>query len=214
MGFDEAYQDDPAMFGVAPEATLRRFLDRLDPGQPVLDVGAGQGRNALYLARAGLTVDALDPSVPAMERLAGRAQQEGLPLWAHAGRFEAFEPVGTYGTILLYGLFPILTRVEIERAVARSTALIAPGGVVFVTAFTTEDAGYEARREAGRPMIALHSFEEPDGGVRTWLEPGELRSLFVDWDEVWYREAIGPDHRHGRSPPERHAWVEAVFVGG
>ena len=49
-GFNEAYARVDGLFGGEPERTLVRFADRLDRRRPVLDVGCGQGRNALWLA--------------------------------------------------------------------------------------------------------------------------------------------------------------------
>ncbi len=45
-GFDSAYADTRDLFGGGPESTLVRFADMLDPERPVLDIGAGQGRNS------------------------------------------------------------------------------------------------------------------------------------------------------------------------
>jgi hypothetical protein len=50
-----------------------------------------------------------------------------------------------------------------------------------------------------------------DHGSRTYLEPGELRSLFSDWQVVDSWEGLGPEHRHGTGPVERHGLAEAVF---
>jgi SAM-dependent methyltransferase len=60
--FDAAYSSSDRYFGDGPEKLLTEYSGILDPGRPVLDVGAGQGRNALYLAGAGFEVDAIDPS--------------------------------------------------------------------------------------------------------------------------------------------------------
>ena len=53
-----------------------------------------------------------------------------------------------------------------------------------------------------------------DGTVRTYLEPGELPKLFRGFSVVHYEERLGPEHRHGDGPPERHALAEAVMRRG
>ena len=71
-------------------------------GGPVLEVGAGTGRIALPLARAGHAVTALDPS-PAMLAIAReRASMEGLPLTFLEGRLPgAGLPPAAFATIIL-----------------------------------------------------------------------------------------------------------------
>jgi len=60
--FDDAYIKSDGYFGEQPEKILVTHLAYLDKGLPVLDIGSGQGRHALYLGGEGFTVDALDHS--------------------------------------------------------------------------------------------------------------------------------------------------------
>lgn len=52
----------------------RRFLKN----GLILDLAAGRGRNALYLARLGFSVDAIDRDEQALRELADRAKEDGL----------------------------------------------------------------------------------------------------------------------------------------
>ena len=52
-------------------AIVERFSGRAEAGR-ALDIAAGDGRNALWLAQNGFTVDAVDISDVALERCAGR----------------------------------------------------------------------------------------------------------------------------------------------
>ena len=67
MSFDADYRSTEQYFGITPEPLLTRHAARLDPERPVLDVGMGQGRNALWLAERGFCVDGIEPSVVAQE---------------------------------------------------------------------------------------------------------------------------------------------------
>jgi SAM-dependent methyltransferase len=66
-----------------PSAFVEEWLPRLgiDSAQPrALDIGCGAGRNALYLARLGWQVDALDISQVALDRLTAAAAQDKLSI--------------------------------------------------------------------------------------------------------------------------------------
>ena len=87
------------------------------------------------------------------------------------------------------------------------------GGVVFATTHTTDDVGCVARTRAPGDwqIIEPGSFRLPDGNVRTYLVPGELVTSFAPLEVVDSWEGLGPEHRHGDGPPERHAIARAVF---
>lgn len=203
--WDTNYRETRNVFGVDPAPMLKRHADLVAGGLPILDVGCGQGRNSFFLARMGHEVHALDSSRVAVGQTAAVAETEGLRISTQAGVLdEVPRPTDGFGAIMVFGLIPILSRAEIDHMVASIESLIAPGGLLFITAFTTEDPKYVAHgRDAESPKY--------DHGSRTYLEPGELRSLFSDWQVVDSWEGLGPEHRHGNGPVERHGLAEAVF---
>ena len=212
MDFDGSYASTPALFGESPDALLVDHVHRLDPSRPVLDIGAGQGRNALFLARRGLAVHAIDPSEPAIAQLRLAAADEGLDLRADALSFDAVRaPSGGCGAVLVFGLVPILDRAGVDSLVACVSELTAPGGHAFVTCFTTHDPRYVERsrswtRGAGGTLLS------PAGAPWTYLEPGELPALFESFfDVAHHRQGLGPWHRHGAGEPERHGVAEVVL---
>ncbi|HEB85332.1 MAG TPA: methyltransferase domain-containing protein [Bacteroidetes bacterium] len=214
IDFDAVYREFPDYFGRDPDPLLASYVHLLDTSRPVLDVGAGQGRNALFLAELGLPVVALDPSRVAVDTIARIAQEREWPIRIFHDDLASFEASEhSFSAILLFGLLQVLTREEIDSLPGRLNDWIMVGGYLFVTAFTTLDDGYR-RTRAKWEEIGPHSFRSGEGEVRTWLEPGELPRLFAGYEMVHYREGLGPLHRHGDSPLERHAKVEAVFRVG
>lgn len=75
--YDAMYAVVSAAFGAHPDPLLAEHWRRLDPALPVLDVGCGQGRNALFLAQRGLTVVGIDPSEVAAGATRAAATAEG-----------------------------------------------------------------------------------------------------------------------------------------
>jgi len=205
--WDTNYRETQNVFGADPAPILVRHAKLLEDGLPILDVGCGQGRNSFFLARLGHEVHALDPSTVAVEQTAAVAEGEGLQITTQVGVIEdVHRPESGFGAILVFGLIPILTRAQIDAMVASIESLIAPGGLLFITAFTTEDPKFEAHGPETHPAD-----EDYDHGSRTYLEPDELRSLFAGWQVIHYWEGLGPEHRHGDGPVERHGLAEAVF---
>lgn len=66
-----------------PSALLEHWASRLQGTRPApraIDLACGRGRNALFLARRGWQVDAVDISTVALARLRAAAEAEGLPV--------------------------------------------------------------------------------------------------------------------------------------
>ena len=66
-----------------PSALLAHWAGRLQATSAApraIDLACGSGRNALFLARSGWHVDAVDISPVALERLRAAAEAEGLPV--------------------------------------------------------------------------------------------------------------------------------------
>lgn len=89
-----------------------------------LDVACGAGRNALYLARIGLTVDAVDISSVALAK--GRSQAADLPInWLKQDLDDGFVCPSNYDLVvnIRYVNLPLLDRL---------VAALKPGGVLLV----------------------------------------------------------------------------------
>jgi tellurite methyltransferase len=211
MNYDETYGRFEDFFGTEPTEILVRYCDLLRKDAPVLDVGAGQGRNSLFLARKGFHVDAIDPSKVSVEAVSLAATKESLPVRAHLCGFETFAPdVDSYSGILLFGLLQILSRQSLDLLRKKVTRWTAERSLLFVTAFTTGDPSYR-RSLDGLEGVGKNSFVDGEGNVRTYLEPGEILTLFPGFTAVYHHEGMGAEHTHGGRPPHRHYSVEAVL---
>ncbi|MBW2412362.1 MAG: methyltransferase domain-containing protein [Deltaproteobacteria bacterium] len=58
-------------YSTTPSQIVRNYFE-LAPGKNALDIGAGNGRNSLFLARQGFSVDAVDISDEGLKQFAGR----------------------------------------------------------------------------------------------------------------------------------------------
>jgi 2-polyprenyl-3-methyl-5-hydroxy-6-metoxy-1,4-benzoquinol methylase len=139
----------------APSRLLVEHRHLLPAGR-ALDVACGDGRNALWLARQGYAVDAIDIAFAGLARLAAAAQREGLVVRPIQANLEEIPlPRDRYAVVvncryLQRTLFPAL------RGAVR------PGGVIVFETFLREQA------RIGHPRNPAFL-----------LEPGELRAEFA-----------------------------------
>lgn len=211
MQYDNAYRKTPDFFGTEPTAILRSYCHLIDRSRPVLDIGAGQGRNALFLARQGYQVDAIDPSKVGLKSITDTADKEQLSVTTHLTGFESFTPGSApFSAILLFGIVQVLSYDDIGLLLRKTYEWCMTGGLVFLTAFTTDDPSYE-RISTKRKRVSRHSFIGEDGHYLTYLEAGEAKQLFKQYSIIQYKEALGKVHGHGDTPPHQHYRAEAVF---
>ncbi|MCB1184493.1 class I SAM-dependent methyltransferase [bacterium] len=209
--YDGTYAQDD-YFGAEPSELLARFDEFIPENARVLDIGAGQGRNTLPLARRGCRVTALDPSAVAIETIAKAARKAKLDIDLVPKGFMAYEPPRVFDVILCFGLMQILNYHECASLVTRLHQWLRSGGTLFLTAWHVEDPSFP-RLVQEWERLGIRSFRSPEGDrYRLFLEKGEIPRLFFRWQPVHLWEGLGPVHRHGDGPEERHGVVEAVLT--
>lgn len=211
MSYEKEYSRTGALFGMEPAACLKSFAGKLEPGARVLDIGAGQGRNAFFLAGRGVRVHALEPSEAGAASIRRRAAEEDLPVEVFTALFEEFSPpAGAYDGVMAFGVMPDLRWSSIRALVERMARWSRPGAVLWLVGFTTEDPAHASIRESWK-ALGEGSYESPEGRIRTYLRPGRILELFEGCSVLHHWEGIGPVHRHGGGAPERHGLFEAVL---
>ncbi|MGF7235485.1 MAG: class I SAM-dependent methyltransferase [Frankia sp.] len=137
--WDGRYADREQLWSGQPNGALVAEVAGLAPGR-VLDVGCGEGADAVWLARGGWDVTALEVSGVALERAAGHARDAGVTVrWVHAGLAEAALPPGAFD--LVSAQYPALPRTADAAAERALLAAVAPGGVLLLV----HHAGMEIR---------------------------------------------------------------------
>jgi tellurite methyltransferase len=173
-GWNERYRSVVA--DESPTPLLVDTVRRLTPGR-ALDLAAGPGRNALWLARNGWRVTAVDGAEEAISILRERAKAGDLPVETQLADLERGEYRIEPGAWDLIAMCYYLQR----DLFAPAKAGLKPDGILVAIVHITE---------AG---------EQP---TKTRARHGELRSFFQDWDLLHYYEGKPSDASHRRSVAE------------
>ena len=150
------------LFGTEPDARVWALAaETADAAShPVLDVGAGTGRNALALARRGHPVDAVEMSPKFADIIRVEAERESLPVRVLAGDvFETMDGVRRdYAMIILAEVVPdFRTTGELRGIFELAADCLAPGGrLVFNTFLAREGYTPDDRGARTRPAVQHH----------------------------------------------------------
>lgn len=122
-----------------PDPTLVDVASGLAPGR-ALDLGTGDGRNALWLAGLGWRVTAADFSAVALARAADRAAAAGLAVDWRLEDLLAWGPEpDAFDLVLL--MFLHLPRAELARVHEAACRAVAPGGTLLVVGHDLANLG-------------------------------------------------------------------------
>jgi|SRR5438067_948518 len=119
---------DAAMWSGRPNGRLVAEVSDLSPGM-ALDVGCGEGADAIWLAQQGWTVTAIDVSEVAVRRGREAAERLGVTVeWIAGDALRTPFPAGSFDLVSLQ--YPALPKAAGEDPVRELLATVRPGGLV------------------------------------------------------------------------------------
>ncbi|MGW5452173.1 class I SAM-dependent methyltransferase [Nocardia sp. NPDC003979] len=130
--WEDFYRERDQIWTGNANATLVREATDLTPGT-ALDLGCGEGGDAIWLATRGWRVTAVDVSATAMQRGAQHATDAGVSIeWQRHDLMETF-PEGTFDLVSAQFLHsPVERPDERARILRRAAEAVAPGGSLIV----------------------------------------------------------------------------------
>jgi thioredoxin reductase/SAM-dependent methyltransferase len=187
--WEERYGSGSPVWSGRPNPQLVAEVTGLAPGR-ALDVGSGEGADAVWLAERGWRVTAVDISAAALERAAAHAadvgpQAAGRIEWTRADLREEPPAEGAYD--LVSSQFMHLPAEPRRELFARLAAAVAPGGTLLIVGHHPYDLWTTAHR-MHMPDLMFTAEE-----VAASLDPAAWDVLVA---ETRSRAAVDPEERH------------------
>lgn len=177
--------------GKAGEARhLEAFLDRLNPGAEILELGCGGGTDAEFMIARGFVVEPTD-GVPEM---ASKAEAR-LGRTVRVMRFDELDAVECYDAVIASACLLHVPRSGLPGILARIHRALKPGGW-HVASF--KGGGTEGRDKFGRYFNFL-SYEQAD----------DIYRRSADWALVEIEEGVGGGYDGKQGP-----WIKVTARRG
>lgn len=174
--WDQRYQTQEYIYGTAPNGFLVDMVHMLPSGR-VLCLGAGEGRNAVYLAQQGYEVTAVDGSTVGLQKAQQLARQHQVSITTVVADLSTFviEPGYWQGMVSIFCHLPSAIRRPLYQRVQQG---LAPGGVFINESFTPDQLG----RGTGGPsnldmLVSLAQLQEELAGLRLEIGRETLRDI-------------------------------------
>jgi SAM-dependent methyltransferase len=182
--WEKHYAGHAKVWSGRPNPLLAETVAGLTPGR-ALDLGSGEGGDAVHLAGLGWRVTAVDISATALQRTRAHAETAGVAdrLTVERHDLAATFPEGDYDLITAQYLHTPLDFPR-EDVLRRAAHALAPGGLLLVV-----DHG-SVRPWAWNPDAHAHFPTPQDIYAGLDLDPAHYRPERLDAPE---REATGPD---------------------
>ena len=189
--YDRLYASDRYYWGRRPSTTCRLLLETFRPVDGfkprLLDLGCGEGRNAIYLAERGFAVTGLDSSPNGLRKTLEWADSAGVQVATILADIRDCRLEDSWDVILSTGTVHYLSPIARDERFDHFKDVTADGGLHAISVMVE------------KPFVP----KAPDGdpGV-SFFRSGELMSYYWDWEilfcaeEIFACESGGVPHKH------------------
>ena len=190
--YDLKYAGEKHYWGKEPSAICDKVIELIKPTNyyipRLIDIGCGEGRNAVYFAKNGFNVDAPDKSSPGLQKTERYANDVGVRVnIIHADIF-AYELEEVYDVVFSTGTLMYLPRYLRNQRFFNYKQHTKEGCLNVHSVLIT------------KPFIAIAPDTEPSR--RAPFKSGELMGYYWDWEILYSIEEIfdcmssGIPHKH------------------
>ncbi len=189
--YDQKYASQDYYWGKKPSKICDRIIEIMKPTSgfrpKLLDIGCGEGRNAIYFAKHGFNVTALDTSMPGLDKTQKYAKEVGVEVKIVHADIITYEIEDTFDVIFSTGTLHYLPPDVREQRFQHFKNSTSPRGINALSVLV------------GKPFIP----GAPDAEENAHLfKSGELMSYYWDWEILYCEEEIfncmssGVPHKH------------------
>jgi len=189
--YDQWYASQEYYWGKKPSAICDRIIEIIRPSSDfrprLLDLGCGEGRNAVYFAKHGFEVVGLDASLPGLEKTKRYAEEVGGHVETIHADIVHYELEDIYDVIFSTGTLQYLPPEVRSQCFQNYKDCTSPNGINALSVFVR------------KPFIP----RAPDAEETAFpYRSGELMGYYWNWEILYCTEEIfdcmssGVPHKH------------------
>lgn len=183
--YDKLYSNDEKAFSGEPLPLVKALTEYLPSGN-VLEIGAGAGRNSIFLASEGYTVSTTDISPVSVERITKNAVEKGVVIKSVVSDVAEEGLKGEYDAIVCTFTFHHLRKEDAEKVIGLMQEHTKPNGFNVVTTFTKNGDFFKGNPDT--PNFYIDGKEQLESMYAGWKiiksfeREGKARALTAEGD--------------------------------
>lgn len=171
-----------------PSKLVMRTLNYIQKGK-VLDLGAGNGVNSIFLTKKGFKVTAIDKSKEQISRLIELSNKESIKINYIIEDIRKYEPKEKFDLIISIATLHFLEKKEIINVIEKIKNNTKKNGLNVISVFTKEN---------------------PDKSFPYLFKKKGLKDFYIGWDILYYKEFLGDLEKHDNHNWHRHAFANII----
>ena len=182
--YEKWYEGDSYYWGTEPADFCDELISLCPPSceKKVLDIGCGEGKDAVYMASKGYKVTAFDLTENGIRKTIRLAKENGVEINAYVDDINTFETDEQFDIVYSTGTIQYLFDENKKPFFEKISRITRKNGFVFFNVFVE------------KPFLDL----PPDWEIEEMMwRSGELFSFFPDWKFIRIDETIFEDNSNG-----------------
>jgi len=192
--WEKTYKDDNiTTFGIEPNSMIKERWPMFVKNGSVLEVGCGEGKNAIFLAQKGFSVDAFDISASGISKLKHLALKNQVVLNAWVQDLCKYDFKKEYDVVTSHGTLHFVSKLDWKNFIQKSKKRTRIGGIHIMQIFTN--------KIPASPDIAPF--------VKGLADDDELFGLYNDWNIIETKSYVFEDEHPG---VEKHSHASNKII--
>lgn len=200
MDFDYFYSKQKSYFGDSPSDGLVAMLKDYDVNiGKALDIGAGEGRNSVYLASLGFRVTSIEPTKDGSNKIKEKSDKANLNINVLNCDYLSAKTNEKYDFIIAGTSLDHMEEKYLVKSIKKLRESLIVGGLIYIVVFTEKDPGY---------LKQVDNASECSNFIKHYFKENELKEYFNGFDILYYNEYMKPDNTHGN--PHVHGKAKLI----
>lgn len=196
--WQKEYKKDKFYWGLKPEEGLIEAI-QYAPAGIALDIGAGEGRNSIFLAKNGFKVEAIDTIKEGLEKCKKITGKYNLPIKTKVIDIRRFEfDKNKFSLILSIVTIDFLKFSEIKKIITQVKESLKRGGIFYLVVFSINDPAIKVCKKKSKVIEHNTFYIAKSKTFRHFFEKKELIDLLNDFKIIKLKKEKIKDSHGGR----------------
>lgn len=208
--WEKSYKEVERLWSSNPDSKLMQYLGIINKGN-MLDLGIGEGRNAMPFNMLGFNIDGVDISETALSRCRDNLNDSSSIINLDICDLRKYDiKKDNYSIIVSANVLNFFKKSEVDGIIRNIKDGLNEGGIVYLSVFSTLEPKYtflKSNKKENEVEENTFYIEERDSYAHFFTQE-ELLQYFNDFELICVVEGLEYDSSHGN--PHYHGGIEFI----